>query len=126
MNNALVSLLTSQLGVNAQQASGGAGLLLSMAKDKLSGQEFGQIANAVPGVDSLLAAAPSGAGGGLGGMLGKVIGGRAGDLASLAGGFSKLGMDPAMIQKFVPVVMGYLQQQGGAGVGALLQQALKR
>lgn len=67
MNNALVSLLTSQLGVNAQQASGGAGLLLSMAKDKLSSQEFGQIANAVPGIDSLLAAAPSGAGGGLGG-----------------------------------------------------------
>ncbi len=124
MNNTLVSQLTSQLGVSEQQASGGAGLLLSLARDKLSGEQFAEIAKTVPGIDGLLAAVP--AGGGTLGMLGKMVGGRAGDLAGLASGFSKLGMDTGMVQKFIPVIMGYVQQHGGAGIDALLQQALRR
>lgn len=124
MSMDLVGLLTSQLGVSSQQASGGAGLLFKMAQEKLSLQQFSQLTSAVPEASRLLGAAPS-TGGGMMGMLGKAVGGKGGDLAALAGGFSKLGMDPGMIKKFMPLVLNYVQQQGGAGVAGLLQQALK-
>jgi hypothetical protein len=125
MSTDLIGLLTSQLGVTGSQAKGGAGLLLGVARDRLSAGQFSELTRALPGLDSLLGAAPQG-GGGLMGMLGKAVGGQAGDLATLAGGFSKLGMDTGMIQKFIPVIMSWVQQQGGAGAMALLQQALKR
>jgi len=47
----LLSMLTSQLNVSEQQASGGAGLLFKLAKEKLSVGEFGQISEVIPGVD---------------------------------------------------------------------------
>jgi len=124
MSKELIGMLTSQLGISSEQACGGAGLLLKLAKDRLSSGEFSQVAASVPGLEGLLKAAPA-AGGGMLGMLGKAVGGSAGDLAQLAGGFSKLGLNPAMIQQFVPVVMGFLQQQGGASIAALLQKAIK-
>jgi hypothetical protein len=114
----------SQLGVSDQQASGGAGLLFKLAKDKLSSEQFSQISAAVPEASTLVSAAPA-SGGGVMGMLGKAMGGQAGDLASLAGGFSQLGMDAGMIQKFIPIVLEFVQQRGGAGVAGLLQQVLK-
>lgn len=123
MSADLVGLLTSQLGVSSQQASGGAGLLFKTARERLSTEQFSQLAAAVPEASRLLGAAP--AGGGAMGMLGKALGGKAGDLASLAGGFSQLGLDTGMIQKFIPIVMNYVQQQGGAGAAGLLQQAMK-
>lgn len=126
MTQDLIGLLTSQLGVSGPQAQGGAGLLLGMARERLTAQQFSQVAGAIPGLDGMLKAAPAAGGGGVMGMLGKAVGGQAGDLAALAGGFSKLGMDAGMIQRFIPVIMGYVQQQGGAGVAALLQQAMKR
>lgn len=126
MSNDLISTLTSQLGITGDQASGGAALLLKVARDRLSSGDFDQVATAVPGLSGLLQSAPAAGGGGIMGMLGKAVGGQAGDLTQLAGGFSKLGLDPGMIQKFIPVIMGYVQQQGGAGIAGILQQALKK
>jgi hypothetical protein len=47
-----------------------------------------------------------------------------GSLANLAGSFQSLGMDSSMINQFVPVVLKYVQGQGGAGAMSLLQNAL--
>lgn len=82
-----------------EQATGGAGLLLKLAQDKLGGGEFAHIAENVPGIEDMLAAAPSEGGGGLMGAIGGLmssVGGGAGNLgalASMAGGFDKLGLD---------------------------------
>jgi hypothetical protein len=57
---------------------------------------------------------------GLGGTAGQL-----GTLASLAGGFSKLGMDSGMIGKFIPIILSFVQSKGGEGVKALLEKALK-
>lgn len=140
----LVNLLTQQLGINTQQASGGLGLLMGAAKSKLGG-DFGQIANMVPGVENLIQQAPKPegavgtAGAALGGGAGKVLGavgsllggkaggalGSLGNLASLAGGFKQLGLSTDMIGKFVPVVLGFLQSKGGDTAKALMEKALK-
>jgi hypothetical protein len=122
----LISALTSQLGITSKQASGGAGLLMKLARERLSPGEFQQVAAAVPGLDGLLKAAPAAGGGGVMGMFGKAVGGNAGELAQMAGGFSKLGLNASMIQKFIPVIMGYVQQQGGASVAGILQKAMKK
>ncbi len=125
----LLQLLTSQLGVSEEQASGGAGLLFKLAQEKLSTGEFDQISNAVPGVDQLISSAPSS--GGLAGMLGGLVSsfgggaGQLGTLASLAGSFGKLNLDADMVGKFIPVVLSFVQSQGGGTVKSLLEKVLK-
>ncbi len=120
----LVKTLVSQLGVTEEQAKGGTGLLLKAAKEKLDANDFQKVLGSIPGASGMLDAAPED-GGGLMGMLGKAVGGQAGDVASLVGGFSKLGLNADMIQKFLPVIMGFLKEKGGADVVALLQKVLK-
>ncbi|MCU7927808.1 MAG: DUF2780 domain-containing protein [Candidatus Thiodiazotropha sp. (ex Dulcina madagascariensis)] len=124
----LVQQLIAGAGVDQQQAEGGAGLLFGRVKEQLSSGDFSKVAEAVPGVESLIGAAPSG-GGGLGGLLGgmaSALGGKElGNLASLASGFSQLGLDAGMIGKFVPIVLGFLQNQGGEGLAALVGKVLQ-
>ena len=54
----LVGLLTDQLGVTQDQATGGAGALFKMAKDNLSENDFGTVKNALRGIDTLMQSAP--------------------------------------------------------------------
>ena len=125
----IIELLTNNLGLEEGQAKGGAGLLFNLAKEKLGDESFSQVAQHVPGIDNLLAAAPKsgGIGGALGGMASSLGGGagKLGNLASLAGGFSKLGLDSGMIGKFMPIILSYIQGKGGEGVKDLLQGVLK-
>jgi len=75
----------------------------------------------------LIDSAPSG--GGMGGLLGGVAGalggGELGNLAKLAGGFSDLGLDSGMIAKFIPVVLSFIQDKGGEGLGAIVANVLQ-
>lgn len=129
----LIQQLVSNLGVNEDQAKGGAGLLFNVAKEHLGSGEFQQITNAVPGVTDLLKAAPESGGGMMGalggaasalGGLGGQMGGL-GNLAELAGGFSKLGLSTDMVGKFIPIVLSVVQKQGGPAVAGLLEKAFK-
>ena len=128
--NELISQLVSQLGVQEGQAKGGAGLLLKLAQSKLGG-DFGKVAQAIPGAQEMIGAAPETGGAAklLGGLAGALGGGKAGglaDLASLAGGFSQLKLDPGMISKFVPVILSFAQSKGGQDVVKLLAGVLKK
>jgi|APTNR8051073442_1049403.scaffolds.fasta_scaffold00086_44 hypothetical protein len=128
--NELIAQLVSQLGVQEGQAKGGAGLLLKMAQSKLGG-DFSKVSAAVPGLQDLIKSAPEAGGAGklLGGLVGALGGGKAGglaDLASLAGGFSQLKLDPQMISKFVPVILSFVQSKGGQDVVKLLAGVLKK
>jgi hypothetical protein len=126
----LISTLTQNLGVNDTQAKGGAGLIFKLAKEKLPAADFNQVATAIPGVDSIMGAAPAPGGGGLGGLgnlvsgLGGAAGGL-GSLAGLAGGFSKLGLSPDMVSKFLPVILNFVQSKGGEGLKAILAKAFR-
>ena len=136
----LIQQLVSNLGVNEDQAKGGAGLLFNMAKEKLGAGEFQQLADSVPGVSDLLSAAPSpsaaaSAGGGVMGALGGAAAalgagglgdklGGLGDLAGLASGFSQLGLGSDMVGKFAPIVMSFVQSQGGDAMKGLLEKVM--
>ncbi|MFH1156090.1 MAG: DUF2780 domain-containing protein [Pseudomonadota bacterium] len=125
----LVDLLVSKLGVTTPQAEGGAGSIFQLAKSNLSTDDFSSIAKSVPGMDSLLAAAPKETGGTTGALKGmsSMLGGSAGKLggmAGLTGSFEKLGLGSDMVGKFVPVVLDYVNGKGGASVMNLLKSAL--
>lgn len=128
--NELITQLVSQLGVQEGQAKGGAGLLLKLAQSKLGG-DFSKVSAAVPGLQDLIKSAPEAGGAGklLGSLAGALGGGKAGglaDLASLAGGFSQLKLDPQMISKFVPVILSFVQSKGGQEAVKLLADVLKK
>jgi hypothetical protein len=125
--NELISQLVSQLGVQEGQAKGGAGLLLKLAQSKLGG-DFSKVAQAIPGAQDLISAAPESGGAAklLGGLAGALGGGKAADLASLAGGFSQLKLSPELIGKFVPVILAFVQSKGGPEIGKLLSSVLKK
>lgn len=125
----LIQQLTQGLGVNEEQAQGGAGLIFKMAQEKLGDGEFAQVASAVPGVSSLIGAAPSG-GGGIAGAIGGLTGamgatGNVANIAALAGGFGQLGLNPGMATKFVPIILSFVQNKGGDGVKDILAGVLK-
>ncbi len=126
----LIQLLTENLGVQDSQAQGGAGLLFQLAKDKLGEEDFAKIADYVPGIENMLSSAPQDGGmlGALGGLA-SAMGGEAagiGNIMSLAGGFSKLGLDSGMIAQFVPIILSFVQNKGGEEIKTLLENVLNQ
>ena len=122
----LVGALSKELSATPEQAAGAAGALFGLAKTRLKPEEFSQVSKAVPGMGSLLKAAPALAVGtsGAGSALSKMAGSASG-LASAAQAFSKLGLSPDMVAKAVPVLTQFVSKSGGANVGKLLAGVLK-
>jgi hypothetical protein len=127
----LVGALVSQLGVTPEQATGGAGLLLSEAREAMAPGDWSQVAAAIPDIASLLAAAPTAESAapasGFGGMLGQAasrLGSESG-MAALAPGFQALGLDPTMVSRFVPVIVGFVQSEAGQQTASLLGSTLR-
>ena len=132
----LTDTLAQSLDVTPTQASGGAGAIFKIAQSNLDPDQFARIATAVPGMDSLLGAAPelgrsdTGVNPMAGAVDSSTLAGLAGmaDMAGIAdnliGPFNQLGLDPQMIGQFVPVILNYVQSSGGAGTADLLKNAL--
>ena len=125
----LIDSLSKELGATPEQAKGAAGALFGLAKTRLKSEEFSQVAAAVPGMDTLLQAAPavdaakkSGAD-----ALLQAASSAAGvgGLASAASSFSKLGLKPELVGKAIPVLLNQVTKTGGASVANLLAGALK-
>ena len=122
---AIVDILVQQLGVTPAQASGGAGSIFSMAQQVMTPSNFGLVSKAVPGMDQLLAAVPAaGATNLMGGAAGTLGGSSLGNMAALAGSFQSLGMSSGIMSQFLPVILDYVQNQGGSTVMGLLQSAI--
>ena len=95
------------------------------------GVDFSQVSQVVPDANTLIGKAPAedkDAGGGLMGMLGGMASkmglGDIGKLAELAAQFKKLGLDMETVQKFVKVVMTFVESKGGTVVKDLLNKVL--
>jgi hypothetical protein len=116
----LVSKLTKELNITPEQATGGAGAIFAFAKSRLNPADFSKVAGAIPGIDGFLKAAPAaGEGSSALGPLGSMAGGGAGSLTSLTNSFSSLGLSPAMIIKFLPVLESHIKSKGGANASSI-------
>ncbi|WP_426116198.1 DUF2780 domain-containing protein [Pseudomonas sp. DSP3-2-2] len=125
----LLNLLGSNLNVTPEQAVGGTGALLGLAKNKLAGNDFSQLSKAVPGLDQLAGTSALSSLGnlnGLGNILGSsgdsasssILNSALGNVQSMADvnkAFSALGMDSSMVSQFAPLILQYLGQQGAGG-----------
>lgn len=116
----LLNILGSELKITPEQAVGGAGAMLGLARNNLSSEDYGQLAKAVPGLD-LLAAANALVGlSGLGEMLCKKSESQSAlsnalrndveNRSDLDNAFKALGMDTGMIGLFAPLLLQYLGQ----------------
>ena len=121
----LIGSLVDKLGVSKEQAAGGSGAVFKEAKNNMSPGDYSQLLNAVPGIDSLVGAAPET--GGLAGKASSLLGGSSGTasgMAGLADSFSKLGLSPDMVNEFVPVILDFVNSEGGKQAMTLLKNAL--
>jgi hypothetical protein len=118
----LVSSLSS-LNVSPQQAVGGTGAMLDLAKNQLPGAQYSQLAQSVPGLDQLVGSNGlqqlSGLGGMLGGSAATPVSSEAtaavsnvNNLQDLNTAFSALGMDSSMVEQFTPLLLQYFGKQG--------------
>ncbi|MFK0087194.1 DUF2780 domain-containing protein [Pseudomonas sp. NPDC090755] len=117
----LLNTLGSELKITPEQAIGGTGALLGLARNQLSSGDFEQLSKAVPGLDLLAGENALGALSGLGELLGNsdnasalsnALGNNVKNTNDLSNAFSALGMDTGMIGMFAPLLLQYLGQQG--------------
>ena len=125
----LTNLLVQRLGVTSEQATGGAGALLQIAKTRMNPEAFAKLSQQVPDVSQLLSAVPAlQPQSGLGGLAGKLAG-LSGDSSistalTAVSIFQQLGMKPETMQKFVPVVVDYVRGNTGDAIAGGLNAAL--
>ncbi len=125
-SSGLLGNVMSSLGVNSKQAAGGTGALLNYAKGQLGGESFSTVSSAVPALAGLMGGNATKALGG--GMMAGMATNVATSVMSMDGvqkTFSSLGMDPGMVQQFIPLIVSYASSQGGDTVGNLLAGAFK-
>ena len=120
----LISSLTKDLDINDEQAKGGAGALFNYAKENLSEEEFGQVADAVPDMSGYLDAIPA-LGGKNTGMLGMATQSLVG-MPAVTAAFDKLGLSQDMVGMFTPILVDYVDKKGGEAVGGLLQKVFAK
>jgi hypothetical protein len=113
--NTLVNLLASQLGVTQNQATGGAGSVLSLAQGKLPPMDFATLTRLIPGSDSLMKSAKD-----LGAVTGPIT-----DKTGLESAFSRLGMGADMVPKFVQTMGDFVGKTGGEPAKNLLTSLLR-
>jgi len=114
LTDVLVKSLTSQLNVTADQAKGGVGSTLSLAKEKLNGADFSALTKYIPGSDTYMKAAKD-----LGAVTGPIK-----DQAGLQQAYSKLGMGSDMVGKFSGVLSDFVGKAGGEPAKNLLAAVL--
>jgi len=126
----LLDTLGSQLNITPEQAIGGTGAMLGLARNQLRSGDYSQLGKSVPGLDQLTGNSALGGLSGLSTMLGGQSGqsplldgllGNVKDTNDLNNAFGALGMDSGMVGLFAPVILQFLGQQG---VGGSLLQSL--
>lgn len=110
----IVGALKSALGVTDNQAQGGLGSILTLARERLAKGDFDKIAQVVPGAQKYLDAAKK-----LGAVTGPVT-----SSAGLDAAYSRLGIAPETAAKFTPTVLDAVGKIGGDSVRNLLAGAL--
>ena len=126
----LITELTSKLNIDQTQAQGALGSILGFAKDQLSETDFSKITSSIENSGDFMAKAPKTEG--LGGMLGGITSalgvdtGNLGNLAQLAGQFKSLNLDSDMINKFLPILMNFLESKGGEEVKSIVSKLFQK
>lgn len=118
--DALIGGISQQFGISQDQAIGGMGLLVGYAGSQLSPEYSAQLNSLLPGLaqnssdseDSL---------GGIGSMLSNSLASR----DTVDAGFSALGMDPSLVDQFIPMLNGFVGDNASPELADAFSSALK-
>lgn len=97
----LVNSLKDQLGVSTEQAAGGAGALLAMASNELSGKSSEELSGLSSNLSGILNSAKSASS-------------SLDSIAAVKSAFEKLGLDSSMVEQYVPILLDYLGDEGAS------------
>ena len=121
----LLNTLGTQLKITPEQAIGGTGAMLGLAKNQLPQSQYTELTKSVPGLDKLSGNNALGGLVGLSGLMGKADSNKASALNNaltnvkttqdMNSAFSQLGMNSGMVTQFAPIILQYLGQQGASG-----------
>jgi len=111
----LIGMLTNKLGITDNQAQGGMGSLLTLAKERMKPNDFGKVTTLIPTATKYMDTAK---------QLGAVVGPLK-NATGLNRAFSKLGMQADTAKQFVPTVTNYVGQIGGEPLKKMLTGVLK-
>ena len=115
--SALISGLTKSIpGLSQAQAILGAGSIFGLAKAKMPGDKFSQLAGAVPGAEALVDEATK---------AGLPAADQLTGLASLTPLLSKAGINSSMVSKLVPALGDAVSAGGGKGLADAFLAAVK-
>jgi hypothetical protein len=106
----LTNTLTSQLGLPADKANAAVGSVLSYAQGRLSPEDYGKVAGAIPGASNYVQQAVD-----AGAVTGPIS-----DPAGLDSAFSKLGISPDVAKQIGPLISQEVGKTAGPEVGNLL------
>jgi len=121
----LIGSLTDLLGVSGEQATGGAGAIFREAKKNMNPGDYSKLLSAIPGIDSLIQAAPQVSG--LAGKASSLFGGSSGSvqgISALTDSFAKLGLSPDMVNQYMDVILDFVQSEAGQQTMTALKSAL--
>jgi hypothetical protein len=123
----IVAFVAEKMGIDQEKAKGAVGLVMKFARDRLGDERFAQLSQYLPAAAELAEGAPEAGGitGALGGLASKFMGGGAGQMADLAGGMSKLGMDAGDIKPLGESVLSFFQENGQTDAVSLLKDVVK-
>ncbi|WP_299494074.1 DUF2780 domain-containing protein [uncultured Shewanella sp.] len=123
----LVSMTMDELGITQNQAQGGLGSLLSMAKSSLGDKSFSSIAESIPDINSLLQATPQLDNTSTLSTLNNTLGNQSptaqGSLM-VYNAFDKLGLSKGLVDPMMDILEDYLSSYGGKDTSDLLMKAL--
>ncbi len=129
---AMVGHLIENLGVDEKQAEGGLGSIFNYAKENMSGDQFSQLSDSIPGLGDLLKSAPDvskmAGEGGLGGLMDKASEYNESFKAinDVKKQFESLGLDTDMIMQYVKQAQAYLDTEEGQKAKQLLTDSVSK
>jgi hypothetical protein len=109
-SDAVITSLVKTAGVTAEQAMGGLGSILSLAKNKVTAEDFSKLTAGLPSADKYMDS------------LGK-MGIKSGDIKTpldLQAAYKKLGMNDDLQHKFTPAAINAVRSAGGEGAASVL------
>ena len=126
----LTSVISDNLGISEAQSEGGIASIFSYVKSNLTDTNYSQLAEAIPGLESLIENAPETSSSTNTSSLSSLISKASeysdtlGTISTLKQQFDALGLDSEMISEFISQINAYLTNEQASDTQALLQSGL--
>ncbi len=112
--NDLVGSISKNIGITPTQATGGLATILQYAKTQIPTSDYTSLIKDVPALNNLNTSSLTDS------LLASIT-----SSESVKTAFSTLGLDPALISQFVPLIVDYAKSVGGTESSSILTGALK-